>query len=291
MGTVSQLATAVEDDEIVFRLSDTEHEPPTSGSGSTSRLASSWAWRKSKADGSCGCRSRLDCLEYLFDVDGTLDARSGQPGRVDGAFGAALVARDARLPGARPGSTRDAGRRRTAAGAGRPHAGGRIELEVWQPDGSPKANRLPLLIAHDGAEMDEYGGLTRYVGALVGTGDLPPMRVALLAPGASATSGTPRTRRTPPRSSRRWCPRLLRRLPERRTGRCCSGQSLGRSPRCTRRGPRRGRSRACSCSPGRSSPRAGPAGVGVRALRGGDRVRGLGARRAAGGARAPPRSR
>ena len=26
MGTVSQLATAVEDDEIVFRLSDSEHE-------------------------------------------------------------------------------------------------------------------------------------------------------------------------------------------------------------------------------------------------------------------------
>ena len=28
MGTVSQLATAVEGDEIAFRLSDTEHETP-----------------------------------------------------------------------------------------------------------------------------------------------------------------------------------------------------------------------------------------------------------------------
>jgi enterochelin esterase family protein len=42
---------------------------------------------------------------------------------------------------------------------------------------------LPLLISHDGPEMDGYGGLTAYVAALVAAGTLPPMRVALLSPG------------------------------------------------------------------------------------------------------------
>ncbi len=51
---------------------------------------------------------------------------------------------------------------------------------VWSPgDGD-----LPLLVAHDGPEMDEFGALTRYVGALVGAGRLPAMRVALMVPGA-----------------------------------------------------------------------------------------------------------
>ena len=43
---------------------------------------------------------------------------------------------------------------------------------------------LPLLISHDGPEMDAYGALTRYVGAAIAAGRLPRMRVALLAPGA-----------------------------------------------------------------------------------------------------------
>ncbi|HEX6713784.1 MAG TPA: alpha/beta hydrolase-fold protein [Thermoleophilaceae bacterium] len=54
-----------------------------------------------------------------------------------------------------------------------------LELAVW----SPGEGRLPLLVAHDGPEYDELSGLTRYAGALIESGRLPPFRVALLPPG------------------------------------------------------------------------------------------------------------
>ncbi len=61
---------------------------------------------------------------------------------------------------------------------------GRIDAEIWSPADADAAEALPLLISHDGPEMDAYGSLTRYVGALVGDGRLPRMRVALVAAGA-----------------------------------------------------------------------------------------------------------
>ena len=41
-----------------------------------------------------------------------------------------------------------------------------------------RAAPLPLLLVHDGAEMDAYGGVVRYAATR------PPMRVALLGPGS-----------------------------------------------------------------------------------------------------------
>ena len=76
MGTVSQLATAVEDDEIAFRLSDSDHEYTdvtvwfdvelaTDGQSelAMTEVQGGWELRLALPD--------LDCLEYLFDVDGT----------------------------------------------------------------------------------------------------------------------------------------------------------------------------------------------------------------------------
>ena len=40
----------------------------------------------------------LDCLEYLFDVDGTLASDPGNPDRVEGAFGPHSWLAHARLP-------------------------------------------------------------------------------------------------------------------------------------------------------------------------------------------------
>lgn len=48
---------------------------------------------------------------------------------------------------------------------------------------SPGAGELPLLVAHDGPEYDERAGLTHYAGAMIGSGQLPPFRIALLPPG------------------------------------------------------------------------------------------------------------
>lgn len=66
---------------------------------------------------------------------------------------------------------------------------GTIEVEVWEPeslahDAPQERPEAPLLLAHDGPEMATLAGLTHYVGALIATGVLPPLRVALLVPGA-----------------------------------------------------------------------------------------------------------
>lgn len=54
-----------------------------------------------------------------------------------------------------------------------------LEVRIW----SPGPRELPLLVAHDGPEYDELASLTRYAGAMIERGALPPFRVALLPPG------------------------------------------------------------------------------------------------------------
>ena len=66
---------------------------------------------------------------------------------------------------------------------------GDVAVEVWSPAGADPAEPLPLLLSHDGPEMDRFGELTRFLGSMIalrqasGKGGLPPMRVALLAAG------------------------------------------------------------------------------------------------------------
>ena len=56
-----------------------------------------------------------------------------------------------------------------------------VHGRIWSPDDS--SDPMPLLVAHDGPEYDELAQLTRYSGAMIAAGRLPPHRVALLAPG------------------------------------------------------------------------------------------------------------
>jgi enterochelin esterase family protein len=176
MGTVSQLATAVEDDEIVFRLGDSEHEhtdvkvwfdvdlaPDTQSELGMAEVQGGWELRLGLPD--------LDCLEYLFEVDGTLVPDTGNPDRVEGAFGPhSWLA----MPGYEPPAWLHA----DAAPGTRHHLTvGEIDVEVWEPAGHEGAP-LPLLLVHDGAEMDAYGGVVRYAATR------SPMRVGLLAPGS-----------------------------------------------------------------------------------------------------------
>lgn len=118
---------------------------------------------------------RLDCLEYLFDVAGQgMVTDPSNPDVKDGAFGAhSWLA----LPGYRQPRWLDL---EPVEGAVIDVA---VDASVWQPASVASNDRLPMLVAHDGPEMDRYGELTSYVAALVGAGELPPMRVALLAPG------------------------------------------------------------------------------------------------------------
>ena len=176
MGTVSQLATAVEDDEVVFRLSDTEHAyddvkvwfdvelaPDRQSELGMAHVEGGWELRLAVPD--------LDCLEYLFDVDGSLVPDPGNPDRVEGAFGPhSWLA----MPGYQPPAWLDID---VAPGARQLLSLGEIDLEIWEPAGH-EGGPLPLLLVHDGAEMDAYGGVVRYAATR------PPMRVGLLAPGS-----------------------------------------------------------------------------------------------------------
>lgn len=64
-----------------------------------------------------------------------------------------------------------------------------VHVQLWSPAGTDPDEPLPLLLSHDGPEMDHLGELTRFVGvmtalrAVQGSGGLPPLRVGLLAPG------------------------------------------------------------------------------------------------------------
>lgn len=119
---------------------------------------------------------KLDCLEYLFDVAGQgMVTDPTNPHTKDGAFGphswlAMPGYREPRWLALEPVE----GVRKDVA----------VDAAVWQPVGIASNDRLPMLVAHDGPEMDGFGEVTLYVAALIGTGELPAMRVALLAPGA-----------------------------------------------------------------------------------------------------------
>ncbi len=175
MGTVSQLATVVEGDWIVFRLSDPEHEftdpkvwfdvelPPDARRELT-EVEGGWELRLALPD--------LDCLEYLFDVGGTLVPDPGNPDQVEGAFGPhSWLA----MPGYEAPAWLEV---EGAPGQRHQLTVAEIDIEVWEP-AAHAGGSLPLLLVHDGAEMDAYGGVVRYAATR------PPMRVALLSPGSN----------------------------------------------------------------------------------------------------------
>jgi enterochelin esterase-like enzyme len=171
MGTGSELApSGVEADALVFRFADPEHahdevkvwfDVELGVELAMSRVAGGWELRIPLPD--------LDCLEYLFDADGELAPDPGNPDQVDGAFGPhSWLA----LPGYRQPGWLDAP---TVPGRRTSLTVGEIDVEVWEPDEGP----LPLLLVHDGAEMDRYGRVVHFAATR------PPMRVALLSPGSN----------------------------------------------------------------------------------------------------------
>ena len=177
MAPVEQVAgTSVQTHRIVFRYPDPEGRVEGVRLWTDLDLGGDLAMRRTELGWELRVpMPRLDCLEYLFDVAGEgMVTDPGNPHLKDGAFGphSFLALPDYReprwldlepVPGAHTPVARDA--------------------IVWQPESVASNDRLPMLVAHDGPEMDRYGELTRYVAALVGAGELPAMRVALLAPG------------------------------------------------------------------------------------------------------------
>jgi enterochelin esterase family protein len=60
---------------------------------------------------------------------------------------------------------------------------GTVDALLWSPADTAGDQPLPVLVVHDGPEMDEYAQLTSFVGAMIAQRRLPPMRVLLVAPG------------------------------------------------------------------------------------------------------------
>ncbi len=56
-----------------------------------------------------------------------------------------------------------------------------VAVRVWTP--APPEEPLPLLVAHDGPEYDRLADLSGYAAAMIASGELPPFRLAMLAPG------------------------------------------------------------------------------------------------------------
>jgi enterochelin esterase-like enzyme len=130
----------------------------------------------------------VDRMEYLFQVTGRDGSTRSvtdpaNPRRVPGAFGEKSVLE---LPGYRPPSWLSRpgppGRRRDLTIGSRALTDG-LPVTLWTPDGLGDRVPAPLLLVHDGPEYDELAGLTSYLASLIGSGDLPPVRAALLGPG------------------------------------------------------------------------------------------------------------
>jgi enterochelin esterase-like enzyme len=61
--------------------------------------------------------------------------------------------------------------------------GAAVVVGIWSPEDAVDGEAMPLLVAHDGPELDRRAGLTRFVAAQIEAGRLPRHRVALLDPG------------------------------------------------------------------------------------------------------------
>lgn len=176
------LVTEVDGEDVVVRYDDPDHAATHVGVWAHLPLGDLTMHR---VDGGWEVRLSglpVDRLEYLIDVDGTLRPDPSNPRLTGGPFGdhSWIPLPDYREPAwlgheAPPGERTSLTLSRTGAG--------RIDAEIWSPAEAGPEAPLPLLISHDGPEMDAYGGLTAYAGAMVAAGRLPPMRVALLSPG------------------------------------------------------------------------------------------------------------
>jgi enterochelin esterase-like enzyme len=127
-------------------------------------------------------------LEYKLEVEradgGTewlLDP--GNPKRAPGAFGDKSVLE---LPGYAPppwlGQPAAPGRTDELSVRGR-GLGAHVQIRVWSPADAEPGRPLRLLLAHDGPEYDALSSLTHFCATRIEAAELPPFRVALLAPG------------------------------------------------------------------------------------------------------------
>ena len=127
-------------------------------------------------------------LEYKLEVERTGGGTDwicdpGNPKRAPGAFGEKSVLE---LPGYRAPAWLSApgvsGRTDEAEVRGR-GLGASVSIRVWSPADADPGHPLRMLLANDGPEYDALSSLTHFSAVKIASGELPPHRVALLAPG------------------------------------------------------------------------------------------------------------
>ncbi|MFC0624545.1 alpha/beta hydrolase [Kribbella deserti] len=176
--------SAVEGAEVVFRLADAEHALTGVRLWQELGIAAEdlgfkpveYGWELRLP------RPSVHRMEYLFDIaDQGMTLDPTNPRVVGGAFG-----EHSWLP--LPGYTEPGWIAVEPIAASvmplpvDPTPVGPIDVQVWAPDGILPSFELPLLLSHDGPEFASYAGLTHYVGAMVASGALPPLRLALIRP-------------------------------------------------------------------------------------------------------------
>ncbi len=185
--------TRVTGDAVIFRLPDSD--PAITGVRLWQQLGLSAETVAFHRDSLGGWSLRLprsavaevERLEYCYVVDAEDEQWRLDPTNplcVPGPFGAKSVLE---LPGYRAPSwlgERDSACDGEFEALSCPDTpAGPVEGRVWSPRLSAPDRRLPLLVVHDGPEMAEYACLIDYVATMIGTGRVPPVRVALLSPG------------------------------------------------------------------------------------------------------------
>jgi enterochelin esterase family protein len=133
-------------------------------------------------------RPPVDRMEYLLELEHPNGGREtvtdrANPSQVPGAFGNKSVIE---FPGYRRPSWLV--RPTVAAAIGEfaipsSQLASTVRGLLWSPDGLDADRAAPMLIANDGPEYASLASLIQYAGAVVGSGELPPFRIALLAPG------------------------------------------------------------------------------------------------------------
>lgn len=142
------------------------------------RTASGWSLRLP--------RPALNRVEYRLLLtprrgDTTVVCDPRNPERVETAFGERSVAA---LPGytppawmhddVSPGDVRELVHEDAALGA--------MPFLLWSPPGLENQVAAPLLVVHDGPEYAKLSALGQYAAAMVGSGQVPPFRMALMQP-------------------------------------------------------------------------------------------------------------
>ena len=188
---VAQLGPQVLDDVIVFSLPDGDRALSSvrllqeirrpRNAPEFLRNADEDVWR------AAFLRPNADRMEYLMELhhhDGghEIIPDPGNPLRAPGPFGDKSVLE---MPGYEPpawlGVDAPVGHATPTLISSR-ILRDRMPAIVWAPEDTDPEEPLPLLVAHDGPEYDEFSELTKFLSVMVSTGRLPRMRAGLVGP-------------------------------------------------------------------------------------------------------------